>query len=52
MLYLILAVIMWFVTPLFIAGHVKKRTDRKAWTILSRITAIFLTFLAIRSILF
>ena len=29
-LYLILALILWFVVPLLIEGHVRKKTDRKS----------------------
>jgi len=50
-LYTLLAIVLWFVAPLFIAGHVKKRTDRKAWTMLSRIAAILFVLLAICKIL-
>lgn len=46
-LYIILALILWFVVPLFIEGHVRKKTDRKAWSMLSRIVAIALVVLAI-----
>ena len=46
-LYIILALILWFVAPLFIEGHVRKKTDRKAWSMLSRIVAIALVILAI-----
>lgn len=46
-LYIIFALILWFVVPLFIEGHVRKKTDRKAWSILSRIVAIALVLLAI-----
>lgn len=46
-LYIILALILWFVVPLFIEGHVRKKTDRKAWSMLSRIVAIALVILAI-----
>ena len=46
-LYIILALILWFVVPLFIEGHIRKKTDRKAWSILSRIVAIALILLAI-----
>lgn len=46
-LYIIIALILWFVVPLFIEGHVKKRTDRKAFSMLSRIIAITLVLLAI-----
>lgn len=52
MLYIVLAVILWFVAPLFITGHIKKKTDRKAWTLLSRIAAILLMLLAISKLLF
>lgn len=51
-LYIILALILWFVVPLFIEGHIRKRTDRKAWTMLARIAAVLLLLLAIRSLLF
>lgn len=44
-LYIILALILWFVLPLFIEGHIRKKTDRKAWSILSRIVAIALVFI-------
>ena len=50
-LYTLLAIVLWFVAPLFIAGHVKKSTDRKAWTMLSRIAAILFVLLAICKIL-
>lgn len=50
-LYTLLAIILWFVAPLFIAGHVKKKTDRKAWTTLSHIAAILFALLAISKIL-
>lgn len=46
-LYIIISLILWFVVPLFIEGHVKKRTDRKAFSMLSRIIAITLVLLAI-----
>ena len=46
-LYIILALILWFVVPLFIEGHVRKKTDRKAWSMLSRIVTIALVILAI-----
>lgn len=46
-LYIILTLILWFVVPLFIEGHVRKKTDRKAWSMLSRIVAIALVILAI-----
>lgn len=46
-LYIILALILWFVVPLFIEGHVRKKTDRKAGSMLSRIVAIALVILAI-----
>lgn len=46
-LYIILALILWFVVPLFIEGHVREKTDRKAWSMLSRIVAIALVILAI-----
>ena len=46
-LYNILALILWFVVPLFIERHVRKKTDRKAWSMLSRIVAIALVILAI-----
>ena len=51
-LYLILAIILWLVIPLFIVGHVKKKTDQKAWIMLSRIAAILFVLLAIRKMLF
>ncbi len=51
-LYTLLAIVLWFVSPLFISGHVKKRTDRKAWTMLSRIAAILFALLTIGKILF
>lgn len=46
-LYIILALVLWFVAPLFIEGHVRKKTDKKAWSMLSRIVAITLGLLAI-----
>ena len=46
-LYIILALILWVVVPLFIEGHVRKKTDRKAWSMLSRIVAIALVILVI-----
>ena len=51
-LYIILALILWFVVPLFIEGHVRKKTDRKAWSMLSRIAAIALVLLAIYRFIF
>lgn len=51
-LYIILALILWFVVPLFIEGHVRKKTDRKAWAMLSRIVAITLAMLSVYRILF
>ena len=46
-LYIILALILWFFLPVLIEGHVMKKTDRKAWSMLSRIVAIALVILAI-----
>ena len=46
-LYIILALILWFVVPLFLEGHIRKNTDRKAWSMLSRIVAIAVVLLAI-----
>ena len=51
-LYIIFAFILWFVVPLFIEGHVRKKTDKKAWSMLSRIVAITLILLAIYRFLF
>lgn len=50
-LYIIFALILWFVVPLFIEGHVRKKTDRKAWSMLSRIAAITLAILAMYRLL-
>ncbi len=46
-LYVILAVVLWFVAPLFIKGQVKKKSDRKAWRLLCRIISILFITLAI-----
>ena len=46
-LYVILAIVLWFVAPLFIDGHAKKQSDRKAWRLLCRIMAILFVMLAI-----
>ena len=46
-LYVILAIVLWFVAPLFLEGHVKKRSDKKAWCLLCRIMAILFVVLAI-----
>ena len=46
-LYVILAIVLWFVAPLFIDGHVKKKSDKKAWRLLCRIMAILFVMLAI-----
>lgn len=46
-LYIILALILWFAIPLFVEGRIRKKTDRKAWSLLSRIAAITLVILAI-----
>ena len=46
-LYIILALILGFVVPLFIEGYIRKKTDRKVWLMLSRIVAITLVLLAI-----
>ncbi len=45
--YLILAIVLWFVAPLFIEGHVRKKSDKKAWLLLCRIFAILFIALAI-----
>ena len=50
-LYIILALILWFVVPLVIEGHVRKKTDRKGWSKLSRIVAITLAILAMYRLL-
>lgn len=39
-LYIVLAIVLWFVAPLFIDGHVKNNNDRKALRLLSRIIAV------------
>ncbi len=45
--YVILAIILWFVVPLFIEGRVKKKSDKKAWRMLCRILAILFVVLAV-----
>ena len=44
-LYLILAIVLWFVAPLLIDGHVKKNSDKKAWRMLCRV--FFILFIAL-----
>jgi len=46
-LYIVLAIVLWFVVPLFIDGHVKNKNDRKAWRLLSRIIAVLMLFLIV-----
>ncbi len=46
-LYVILAIVLWFVVPLFIEGRVMKKNDKKAWRLLCRIMAILFVVLAI-----
>jgi uncharacterized integral membrane protein len=46
-LYVVLAIVLWLVAPLFIEGHVKKKSDKKAWRLLCRIIAILFVVLAI-----
>lgn len=46
-LYTLIAVILWFVAPLLVEGHIKKRTDRKAMRLLCRIVAILFFALAL-----
>lgn len=46
-LYIVLAIVLWFVVPLFIDGHVKNKNDRKAWRLLSRIIAVLMLVLMI-----
>ena len=41
-LYIVLAIVLWFVVPLFVDGHVKNKNDRKAWRLLSRIIAVLI----------
>ena len=47
LLYIVLAIVLWFVVPLFIDGHVKNKNDRKAWRLLSRILAMLMLILMI-----
>ena len=44
-IYVVLAIVLWFVVPLFIDGHVKNKNDRKAWRLLSRIIAVLMLVL-------
>lgn len=46
-LYIVLAIVLWFVVPLFDDGHVKNKNDRKAWRLLSRIIAVLMLVLMI-----
>lgn len=46
-IYVVSAIVLWFVVPLFIDGHVKNKNDRKAWRLLSRIMAVFMLVLMI-----
>ena len=46
-LYIVLAIVLWFVAPLFIDGHVKNKNDRKALRLLSRIIAVLMFVLMI-----
>lgn len=46
-LYIVLAIVLWFVVPLFVDGHVKNKNDRKAWRLLSRIIAVLMLVLMI-----
>lgn len=46
-LYVLLAVVLWFVVPLFIEGRVKKKSDKNAWRMLCRVLAVLLVALAI-----
>lgn len=51
LLYLLIAIILWFVAPLLIDGHVKKRKDKKAYKILCRIVSIAFVIIAFSKIL-
>ena len=46
-IYIILSLILWFVTPIFLEGRIKKKTDKKALVMLCRILAVVLIALAI-----
>ena len=46
-LYVLLAIVLWFVVPLFIDGHVRNKNDRKAWCLLCRIIAVLMLVLLI-----
>lgn len=45
--YVILAIVLWFVVPLFIEGRVKKKSDKKAWRMLCHVLAILFVALAV-----
>ncbi len=47
MLYIVLAVLLWFVSPLLIEGHIRKKSDCKALIMLSRVLSILFVVLAI-----
>lgn len=51
LLYLLIAVLLWFVAPLFIAGHVKKRSDKKAYVLLCKIIAVVFVMVALSKLL-
>ncbi len=46
-LYILLAVVLWFVVPLFIDGRVRKKSDRKAWRMLCHVLAVLFVVLAV-----
>lgn len=46
-IYIILSLILWFVTPIFLEGRIKKKSDKKALVMLFRILAVVLIVLAI-----
>ncbi len=37
---IIIAIILWFVAPLLIDGHVKRKSDKKAYKLLCKILAV------------
>jgi len=51
LLYLLIAVLLWFVAPLLIDGHVKKITDKKAYTRICKIIAVVFLLIAFYKIL-
>ena len=47
MLYVFIAIVLWYAAPLFVAGHIRTKTDRKTWTMLTRIAAVSFVLLAL-----